>query len=551
MKKKYVKRITSLVLTAALCLSASACGNEDTVVDDYGSNDQKTESAETDAETSTGTDGISIARGDNESLRDFFGSKVSYQDDFTVGKTEFKGNASYDILDNAYVNVYNMHKISDGKKDEQAIVDSLFGDSAEKLDKIEYTDGYDYMTLLYKYRQILAAHETYKSSDEIRWVQYEKSIITSTTGDVYYWKDDDDIYIHMYEGDYQNTRFVLLLAYDYTADFRYIFFEPKNIREYFPNYEFETLMVSGSNDSAGNPLELDNLCSDSIETIKENAESFVNNELRLNGDYTISYDGRFYKNSIVDSIIDSSSPINMIDPFGSNSRDLGNSVLMFSDSDFISTIMTGVQGMAYDYRVLSKQRDLLQEYIEENPNSTKDYTDFVYSEGASKLMDIASYTVDGYAVYLESDSYFEDSDSISSESSDSEKNILGPVNYNSGIIKYTSNGLYSVDIRLSNKITDSIDNVQLLDFEKIKPCLQAAIEEELDLEKMGNPDTLEINSVYLSNVDYYEDPESDTYVSIPAWQFSVTRVQGDGNTAIVYLNAMDGSLVSIRYISLD
>ncbi len=544
--KKNIKQLTSLLLAGVLCFSAAACGKEEPTVDDYGTTDTEIESTNASTGTSTSTDSISISTGDAQSLRDIYGDSVSYQDDFSVGTAEINASAYYEVPDKTYMSVYNMQKFDDGKKDEQAIVDSLFGDTATKLESIGYTNEYDNMTLLYKYRQIMSAHEIYKNSDDFKWVPYEKEIITPANAEEYYWKDADDIYIHMYEGDYNNTKFVLLLAYDYTANFRYIFFEPKSIKDYFPDYDFETLMVAGSRDSAGTPLEIDNQCSEDIDTIKENAKSFIDNELHLNDMFGVTDDGRNYKNSTVDSIIDEASSINMIDPFFQDDNHApGNSVLMFSDCDFLSTLMTRVPGAAIDYKVLSEQRDLLQEFKIENPASTQDYSEFIYSDSAANLMDVANYTIDGYAVYLEDYNYFD----ISNEGGDNTS--FAPITYNSGIIKYTSNGLYSVDIRLSNKIIDAVENVKLLEFDKIKTSFQSAVEENLNLDELGYPNNLNVISVYLFNVDYYEDKKSDTYVSIPAWQFQIQSQGNNGGIATVYINAMDGSLIDIKYQTFE
>jgi hypothetical protein len=257
--------------------------------------------------------------------------------------------------------------------------------------------------------------------------------------------------------------------------------------------------------------------------------------------FGVTDDGRNYKNSTVDSIIDEASSINMIDPFFQDDNHApGNSVLMFSDCDFLSTLMTRVPGAAIDYKVLSEQRDLLQEFKIENPDSTQDYSEFIYSDSAANLMDVANYTIDGYAVYLESYNYFD----ISNEGDDNTS--FAPITYNSGIIKYTSNGLYSVDIRLSNKIIDAVENVKLLEFDKIKTSFQSAVEENLDLDELGYPNNLNVISVYLFNVDYYEDKKSDTYVSIPAWQFQIQSQGNNGGIAMVYINAMDGSLIDIK-----
>jgi hypothetical protein len=83
----------------------------------------------------------------------------------------------------------------------------------------------------------------------------------------------------MYEGDYEGTRFCLLLAYDRYAEKRTIFFDPVSINEYFPDKDYRTLYIEGSNDSQSQPLEIENQCTKSIDEVKEEASQFLEEKL--------------------------------------------------------------------------------------------------------------------------------------------------------------------------------------------------------------------------------------------------------------------------------
>ena len=538
MMKVSSKRILSIALTGMLCLSTSGCGKTETIVEDYGSSNEKISSTD----TSTGTDSVSVAVGDEGTLREIFGSKIEYQEDFTIGKTDFKCNAVYEVPGQDHLNVYNMKQVDDGKKDEAAIVKALFGDTAEKLKTIQYVNQYDYMPLLYKYRKIIADHMYFRGfhfGEDTSDIPDTRAIITASNVEVYGWKDDEDLYIHMYEGEYDGTSFTLLLGYDYVENLRYIFLEPKNIKEYYPDYDFKTLVVAGENDSLGQPQDLDNMCSDSVDNIIENAESFVNSELKLGTKYHIIEDPMAYKNYYSDHLVDMASYINMVSSY--DDIDIGPSILMFSNTDYMSSFMTGVHGMTVDYSVIAEQRDLIAEHRASHIGSTISEYEFIFSESAGELMDKTTFTVDGYAVYLTGDEQ--------PDSDEENADYIGLTTLNAGIIKYTSKGLYGVDIVLTDEITDYVEDVRLLEFDKIKEGLKVALE-DLDFERLGNPKELSINVVELYYAEYHENEDSDTYSSIPAWGFTIEGV-GNSNTGplnvLVSINAMDGSLINIEY----
>ncbi len=539
MKNTYLKRFTGIILTTALLFSGVGCGETNTVVDDYGSSSESTEASD----KGTSTDSQSVSTGNDKTLKDIYGDKVYVNNDYEVGDVTIKGNATFVVPEQEYLNAYNMQACDDGLKDEDIVVKALLGDTAEKLESIKYENSSDYMTLLYKYRSILLAYENEKKyTDTHVNVSYsnriDRSIITESTGENYTWKDDDDLYIHMYEGTRNNTKFVLLLAYDYISNTRYIFLEPKSITEYFPGFNFETLLIATDKNQNGEDLEIDNACTTSYEEIKSSAEDLIANELHLDSSYSITDNPDKYSMILGDNVVQVASPFNTSSPF--SHKDPGKSVLMFSDCDFRSTLKKQIEGLAVDYKVLAEQRDLMAEYKEEHPDSDREEYEFIFSDTSTSLADVPNITVDGYAVYL--------NDNLTLDTESQAADYIGLSTSNSGIIKYTSNGLYSIDLTLTETVVDVIENVKLVPFEKIEESFKTALEEQVDFSKIDNPKELTVDYLGLyygrSNTD-----DSNTYTSVPTWVFSVTTQTGLG--CDISISATDGSISEISYFNFQ
>ena len=176
-------------------------------------------------------------------------------------------------------------------------------------------------------------------------------------------------------------------------------------------------------------------------------------------------------------------------------------------------------------------------------------------DGNVPLGESINYQIDGYAVFL--DSPFSCGD-------------YSNIKYNTGAIKVTSNGLYSVDIIQNCSVTGVGEEAKLRSFDSIKECFLAEAEKELDLSEMKNPETLIIeDAVYLNYVVDYKDGKDDedkkmkneeeneddimeyredpnrAYKFVPCWRFSVSSK--NDVVADFIINASDGSLEELYY----
>ena len=546
------KKILSATLATTLCLSMAACGDKTTTVDDYGMDEESTtttndnainDSNDSSTPTATASDGLYIATGATGTLQEVLGSSVSYKNEFKIGEANFSGSLQVNIPDQDGLNIYNVEVHNNLESKEADIVKALFGDTAEKIESISYTNEYDYITLLYKCHFIQNKHQIQEDmmngSKRIFTLEDDTTIINSSFSEEYKWidknveDDEEEYFIHMYEGDYKNTRYVLLLAYDSLIDTSYIFFDPKSIKDYYPDYDFKTLMVSGNTNLAGEPLDIDNLCTDDIETLKSDAQDLLDNILMFDGQYTVTENAYSYNMNNENYDVWLANPEMLTD----NPSDYENfsSVLMFSNTDYISTYKAGVPGVSIDCINVAEQKDLFSDY-NQTQQTEKNFGFFINSEAVEEMVEETTYVTDGYAFYIDSFNDYEE-----------DPYAITMYDQNKGIIKYTSKGLYGFDIAISQNITDVIENVKLQDFEHIKKSFDTAIKEQLELSKLNNPTNIQLRSISLDYDMYFPNGELTNITYYPAWDFVLGNTTDTDYTAHVTINAMDGSVVDIMY----
>ena len=541
------KKVISCVLAVTLCLSAGGCGKGKTVVDDYGAEAGGTDTAAT---SSTYTDGISVESGNGQALRDIYGKKVEWKDEFNIKGIPFEMNINYTVPELDGLNVYTKKAVNDGKADEEKIVEALFGDSAKKLEELKYVNETDYMPMMYKYREIKQTSEYYMAVDDSEaddeWIGMDRdyTIITSASTESFKWVDDQNMYIHMYEGDYKGERFGLILAYDYVASVKYIFFEPISIKDYYPEHDFKSLYVAESNTMMGEPIEYDNKCTKSMSDIRSEADTFLKDKLQMGGVVETTESSEIYKFTVTDNLASFMNSTFITGSFVNIER--GNSVLMFSDSDYLSTIRAGTEGQGVDYSILAEQKDLYAEYLASHEGSEISVYEFLASQGQDikEAVGEPNFYVDGYALFLGTEY-----DALAGDF-----NYMSTFNMgltNKGIIKVTSKGIYGVDLEICEETTDVVENVKLLDTEKIKESIKEELADRFEPEKLENPSTVQVRDMSLNYAPYSEDNSKEEYMTIPIWNITLLGNYDGTHMASVRVNAMDGSIIDINYWSFE
>ena len=396
--KRFRKCAGCLFLSIMLAFSLAACGKGEVIVDDYGSDGTQNSVAGTDA-SSGDADSLKVVQGSGQPLRDVYGDRVSWEESLVAGDKTVSVTASYTIPDVPGMNVYRSRLVGDGKNEEEKIVKALFGDTGKKIDEFKITNETDYITMAYKYRKVMSNRNMITASIEnegetisISDINDQYRLISPDSVETYKWIDEDDIFIHMYEGDYQGIKYGLLLAYDIYTKQRIIFFDPVSIKAYYPDKEYKSLYIEGSNDSTSEPIEIENACTKSVEQVKEEASKFLKDKLNISSSINkITTDSTSY-NFMGDNIAGFE--------FSSYEyKDEGASVLAFTDSDYLSAIISGGHGgKGAGYQVLALQQDLFTESGEEDIYMY--ISRHKYDDEASK--EEVNFDVDGYAVYLES-----------------------------------------------------------------------------------------------------------------------------------------------------
>ncbi len=520
MRRTNYKKHLATFLSFIFVLSLTGCGKKDTVVDDYGSGSTDSSSSSTDA---------AYAKGDGQTLQSKFGDWAKWNEDFSVQGVPTSVNTSIPIPDSEYLNVYKQRSVTQGQEDEDKIVKNLFGNSAKKLEEIKYTNETDYITFLYKYREIY--HEIqgdlYNYFTDAASFRNTMAAIDSSCEDVYKWIDEDkNYYIHMYEGKYNGIRYGLIYAFDYNSGKKYVFFDPISISDVFPGSDYKTVVYEGNGDTLEKTQDIKNECTLTKDEVKQQAKDFLEDKLGIaEADNNITEDAEMFHMSVglwTYALID----------------DRSMTRLAFSNTDYYTTLQSTKVQSARGISRVAAQEDKIADKMEKNND---DFYETLYANTANGTND-TKLTRNGYAVYLE------DPSSALVKSGD---NIFLSTD-NVGMIKVTDKGIYGVDIIMMNETEDIIENVELLDFEKIQESLKNALEEKLDLKKMGDPKGLTINGGALMYEPYYEEGNTDECSKIPVWQFTVTsdnvKVDEDGASGVmdVSINAMDGSVCSMN-----
>ena len=518
MRKGNTKKYMATFLSFVFALSLAGCGKKEVVVDEYAKGAETKQSTSTDAQYS---------KGDGKTLQEKFGKWAKWKDSFAIQGVQTDVNTSIPIPDAEYLNVYKKKTLVMDKAFEDRIVKALFGDTAEKLDEIKYTNDTDYITFLYKYREIYhqIQGDIYNYFNDAQSYRSIMGSIDSSFEDVYKWVDEDKkYYIHMYEGKYEGTRYGLLIAYDYTKETGCVFFDPISIKDVFPDSDYRTILYEGNGDTLEKTQDIKNECSLSKEEVTEKAESFLRDKIGID--------------DIDNNIAENSDLYHMMSGLGTTKYVDDNSMtrLVFTDADYYNAMMNVHMQSARGVGRLAAQDDLLADEMEKHNN---DYYDALFANTTLGSSD-TTFTRNGYAVYLTDPSV----------TLINRGDTLIFSGGNTGMIKVTDKGILGADLILYNVTEEVVENVELLDFDKIQESLKGALEEKLDMKKLGDPKKLSITGTALMYEQCEQEDENGQISMIPVWTFTVNtdhiKSGPDGIEGVVSIsiNAMDGSVNS-------
>ena len=543
MRRKAFIRGAAVLMAFSLCLSGVGCGKktDDFAVDDYY------------GETEDSGDSESKNSGNDLSETDDSGEySVSYnfnwKNSFTAGDKNITAAVDYkNTFLRDKINIYNVSRVQEFGESEEAIAASLLGDSYTKLDGISCTDGTAYLPLVNRYRTLLE-----------RFMQYDKASSTDTlTNDTFYvlsmtanynspsqipsdkccWVDNDKYSIHMYEGNYGSDRFCLLLAYDNVQKTRYIFFHPVDIKKYYPDKDYKTLILENSEDIYGNKVRDENECDLSEVEAEREITDFLTGKLHMQEtEVELGKDFKVY-NMTADPFVGS---LNSLTLDGQHNAD-GMPSLVFFDSDYFNS----AAGYAPDFEIpddissvqftttrsieiLSVQEDSLEGKVTDNAVFAEYMAD-PYSAGVDMNIENVNYITDGYAMYINPafQSYYEMNRGISAFNDDS---IV-----NSGMVGVTSKGIFCADIIQMLNVEET-EETELMEASGIIEAATKALESESSPKDMSESKQLSIRNMHFSYCLI------DSCKFVPVWVFEV-KADDSGLTAELMINAVTGEFI--------
>ena len=536
--KRNSYKFTYLILAGAMLLSSfTGCGKKDTTVVDYGVDPSNPGSSEVSSPGDSASSSSTAVKTSSKTLKEQFGDAVKWQDPFTAQDVSFKTNKVKNIPDVEYLNMYEVTSYDVSSAGEQEFADKFFDDGATKLEELKYVDDTSYMIQMYKYRNLEYIFRLSQLDESASDEDYDKdfSIITADSGIDYKWIDGDEYSIHMYEGKYNGINYGLIIGYSPLNNRKYVFFEPTDIREYYPDQEFKTLMLESDATQFGGTLDSGNICTLEEQEIQDLASAFVQEKFGLSDfDAQMSNDFNGYNDTIADLVY------YMSDSQGNVG---GRSVMTFSDGDYISTTDYLLDSNGFrSADCLAEQDDLVKTYMEEHN------IDFAWEGFYRSLMNdsskkTANVVRDGYAVYLSSPF------TVGTESAASYLNSYRSMveSVNSGCVMVTSKGIYGVDMVLGLETVDATESVELADFQTITDSCIQILDEKMDLPSLGNLKNMNLSSIDLV-YEAVEDEDGDgVYEVVPAWAFYFSD-----ESAIIYVvvNAIDGSYVYYEQIKI-
>ncbi|SEP89164.1 hypothetical protein SAMN02910369_00784 [Lachnospiraceae bacterium NE2001] len=211
MFKKH-KKIVGLAL--ALMLMTSGCGSTPTEVTDYG---QTSESL-----TSEGEDGSAVEESAGKGITDMLGgTELEASKSFQIAGKNATVNVIYNAKNLQNLSVYKVDSISESNLDEDAIVKTLLGDTAERItasdDKkyLKYDDG----------------DSSYVINTSL-WILYHNGVKTNYfTDSVPLDTDDPSVFLHFYEGERNGIQYQLMVSYSKNYNELIISCYPKKVGE--------------------------------------------------------------------------------------------------------------------------------------------------------------------------------------------------------------------------------------------------------------------------------------------------------------------------------
>lgn len=487
MFKKYGKGIVSL----CLALSLAACGGkEQYTVEEYdvgsgvesGKMSDVTSDDVISFEDGTASDAASgTSLQSDGTLSQKLGETTHvWETAFSASGIDVKVEATSEVADTDELPVYKEEDMKESDLDEEKIVNNLFGGSGKKIERdLDVSDG-DSLELIRAVNQLYYAYYL----DEIKDLSYEAQMDIKTAKG---WHEEDDFYIHTYEGTYNNKDYELFIGFDRQYSDAYIALFPKSIGDYFGNPEVDTI--------------LDYWIGSDLVNLEE-VKTFLGQDKLQDADV----EDRIYE---AEEILRKDFNLQIPDDFLDSNR---------GDSGYDRQYTFYLSGKAINdagYKnvmEIGNIYDLMDVYEKVGPEN------FIMDG----FKTIPSYKIGNQDIFIQP----------------------GPSaargRFNNGEVYLTEEGVMGFWLVLDSRFEDKMsDNVPILDYDSVLKAFEKNMKENIDPAKIKNSliTFTEVRLVYYP-VNSPDVPGEITLV--PAWEF------GEMNYDLfVLINAMDGSLLDI------
>ncbi len=287
------KAIRSVAIMLTLTMLISGCGKkeDDFDVDYYGGNPgNESDSGEVSEDIDGDTEGDSASTSTGSEIGNLAerlgGEKLEFNDSITVNGAQINFNMSYTASTSIEsIPTFKGTPIRDTDVKEEEIVKSIFGDKAVALtgaNERKMTENSDENSemLITEYQNLVFR---YNVNDE--YVNY--SNLPS-------WKDDNEYYVHIYEGEYNDIDYQLLIAYNGSVHEKTVVLYPKDIQKLAGNDATDAMTVVNSNGliqtySDGKPnfinlsdaTDVPNECQKSDEELIEQADETLKSKMNI------------------------------------------------------------------------------------------------------------------------------------------------------------------------------------------------------------------------------------------------------------------------------
>ena len=484
MIRKYLKRgtVNLAVAAAALMLVLSGCEKKKEVVEDYFETaDSAEKGAEKESEGGAPDTNAASSSEDGKLSDKLGGTELEYMSDFSIGDKPVKLYADYEINDTDELPTYAITPITENDVHEEEMVKAVFGDTGEALNKEDrkyLNTDLDDSAYLISACQAISRHN---GGEYNQISQKSKS-----------WIDEDDYYIHTYEGKRNGIVYQFMVSYSKKYNEKVIALYPKNAGDISGDNK---LNVIGISDPDGLMYAYDYKA-------KEVKTFNVNTDMGDSPNKSTSTE-----DELRDSIVNT-----MHDDFF---IDFPKEEITFA----VSYYQTYDFGNGTD----EPQKSELIYYGEDNITDT-DMSDAVRDGYSAEF----KHTLGGQDILA----------SISSTDMHSDEILTSQFLVNdSGLVGFSVVSRYNFGTKLS-------DNVSVLKFEDAMKAFEKAMSENVDLTKAS----ITTDKIEFKNIQLMYCPVEDSnggYCMIPAWVGDIDNAGYINVRGII--SAIDGSFIKVIY----